>query len=59
MTDVIQDIRAGWMEFEFDLSKESKKVESSSMSVGTEAKAKYNALFWSVGGDIKHNDHVL
>ena len=47
------------MEFEFDLSKESKKVESSSMSVSTEAKASYNNVLWSVGGDIKHNDHVL
>ena len=56
MTDVVQDLRAGWTEFEFDLSKEFKNVDSNSMSVGTEVGASYNNLFWGVGGDIKYNE---
>ena len=59
MTEVIQDIRAGWTGFEFDYSRESKKVESSSMSVSAEAKASYNSFLWSAGGDKKYNDHAL
>ena len=56
MTDIVQDLRAGWTEFEFDLAKESKDVESNSMSVGVEVEASYNNIAWGVGGDKKHNE---